>query len=63
MLEQIIDKPYCRKMKFEAGKTFKGEFSLEDGLHVMSLAVKCALVIHKETAKCVCCIPMLISWL
>lgn len=36
-------------MKFWAGKAFKMVFSLEDGLHVMSLAVKCVLVIHKET--------------
>lgn len=50
MLEQIIDKLYCRKMKFKAGETFEGEFSLEDGLHVMSLAVKCVSTTHIEAA-------------
>lgn len=49
MLEQLIDKPYSRKMKFWAGKNFKGEFSLEEGPYVMSLAVKSVLETHKDT--------------
>lgn len=38
-------------MKFWADKSFQQMFSLEDGLHVMSLAVRYELATHKETAK------------
>lgn len=39
MLEQLIDKPYSSKMKFLADRNVIGDISLEEVLHVMSLAV------------------------
>lgn len=47
MLEQIIDKPYCRKMTVLGGKTFRGEVFLEGGLLFLSFAVRSLLMTHK----------------